>query len=167
MQVTEFFNNDYVSYAAYDNIRKVANYIDGLKSASRKVLYTFLEDNINKDIKVNRSAAKVSEKCLTGETIIPTNKGDFRLDILVEKIKNGEEFYVKSYNEKTKQFENKKIIDADLIKYVDELIEIEINNTIIRCTPDHKFYVKRNGEYQWIEAQDLKENDEFFEFRNN
>ena len=70
MQVTEFFNNDYVSYAAYDNIRKIANYIDGLKSASRKVLYTFLEDNINKDIKVNRSAAKVSEKCeyLHGES---------------------------------------------------------------------------------------------------
>jgi len=70
MQVTEFFNNDYVSYAAYDNIRKIANYVDGLKSASRKVLYTFLEDNINKDIKVNRSAAKVSEKCeyLHGES---------------------------------------------------------------------------------------------------
>ena len=169
MEITKFFNNDYVSYASYDNIRKIANYLDGLKSASRKVLYTFLEDNINKDLKVNRAAAKVSEKCLTGETIIPTDKGDFRLDELVEKIKNNgeyEEYFVKSYNEKTNRIEDKKIIDADLVKYIDELIEIETENDIIRCTIDHKFYVRRNNKLQCVEAQNLKE-DKLFNIDKN
>ena len=62
MKISEFFNNEYVTYAAYDNIRKIANYIDGLKLSSRKVIYTILKNNINKDEKVNRLAGKVAEK---------------------------------------------------------------------------------------------------------
>jgi DNA topoisomerase-2 len=62
MNLSTFFNTEYVSYASYDNFRKIASYIDGLKASSRKVLYTFLEDKINKDIKVNRATSKVAEK---------------------------------------------------------------------------------------------------------
>ena len=62
MKLTEFFNNEYVTYASYDNFRKIASYIDGLKASSRKVLYTFLEDNIKKDLKVNRATSRVAEK---------------------------------------------------------------------------------------------------------
>jgi len=62
LKISEFFNNEYVTYAAYDNIRKIANYIDGLKLSSRKVIYTILKNNINKDEKVNRLAGKVAEK---------------------------------------------------------------------------------------------------------
>jgi hypothetical protein len=29
MEITQFFNNEYVSYASYDNLRKIASYIDG------------------------------------------------------------------------------------------------------------------------------------------
>jgi len=62
LKISEFFNNDYVTYAAYDNIRKIASYIDGLKLSSRKVIFTVLKNNINKDEKVNRLAGKVAEK---------------------------------------------------------------------------------------------------------
>ena len=46
MKISDFFNNDYVNQASYDNLRKIASVVDGQKNASRKVLYTILEKNI-------------------------------------------------------------------------------------------------------------------------
>ena len=42
-KVSEFFQNDLPSYAAYDNTRKLCSYIDGLKISMRKILYTLLK----------------------------------------------------------------------------------------------------------------------------
>lgn len=61
MLLTEFFKNDFVNYASYDNLRKIASYIDGQKNASRKVLYTVLEKNIKDKIKVSQLGSKVAE----------------------------------------------------------------------------------------------------------
>ena len=41
--ITNFFNNDYITFAAYDNTRKIPNICDGLKTSQRKVLYTILK----------------------------------------------------------------------------------------------------------------------------
>ena len=38
--IDNFFNTRLVNYASYDNLRKIASCIDGLKNASRKVMYT-------------------------------------------------------------------------------------------------------------------------------
>ena len=61
MKITDFFNNDYVNQASYDNLRKIASCIDGQKNAARKVLFTILEKNIKTEIKVSQLGSKVSE----------------------------------------------------------------------------------------------------------
>lgn len=61
LKITDFFKNEYVDQASYDNLRKIASVVDGQKNASRKVLYTILEHNIKSDIKVSQLGAKCSE----------------------------------------------------------------------------------------------------------
>lgn len=61
MKISEFFNNDYVDQASYDNLRKIASLVDGQKNASRKVLYTLLEKNIKEKVKVSQLGSKVAE----------------------------------------------------------------------------------------------------------
>ena len=61
MQLSNFFNSDFVDYASYDNLRKIGSCIDGLKNASRKVIFTVLEKNIKEPIKVSQLANKVAE----------------------------------------------------------------------------------------------------------
>lgn len=42
-KVSDFLNTELVAYAAYDNIRKIPSYIDGLKMSQRKVIYTLMK----------------------------------------------------------------------------------------------------------------------------
>ena len=63
--ITKFFNEDYITFAGYDNTRKISNICDGLKISQRKVLYTILKNNIDseqKEIKVEQLSAKTSEQ---------------------------------------------------------------------------------------------------------
>jgi len=62
MKITDFLNNDYCNYAAYDNTRKVCSLVDGQKISARKVLNTIIKDNITKDIKVENLMSRVSEQ---------------------------------------------------------------------------------------------------------
>lgn len=50
-QVKEFYQEDVPSYAAADNVRKIASYIDGLKLSARKLVYTMLEKYPNPNVK--------------------------------------------------------------------------------------------------------------------
>lgn len=59
--IDEFLNTDLCDYASYDGIRKCASYVDGLKNASRKVIYTVLEKNIKEKLKVLQLANKAAE----------------------------------------------------------------------------------------------------------
>ena len=61
LNISDFFNEDYVNYSSYDNLRKIASVIDGQKNGSRKVLYTILEHNIKSDIKVSQLSSRVAE----------------------------------------------------------------------------------------------------------
>lgn len=63
--ISNFFNEDYITFASYDNMRKIASICDGLKISQRKILYTILKNNINnenKEIKVEQLSAKASEQ---------------------------------------------------------------------------------------------------------
>jgi len=62
MDLSEFFKSDYVNFASYDNVRKICSLVDGQKNASRKILYTILENNIVKEIKVSQLGSKVAEQ---------------------------------------------------------------------------------------------------------
>lgn len=61
MKVQEFLNTKLVNYASYDNIRSIGSCIDGLKNASRKILYTVHEKKIKEKTKVSQLSAKCAE----------------------------------------------------------------------------------------------------------
>lgn len=42
-KISNFLNTELVAYAAYDNIRKLPSYIDGMKMSQRKVVYTLMK----------------------------------------------------------------------------------------------------------------------------
>jgi DNA topoisomerase II len=65
INIKQFFNEDYITFASYDNQRKLNKITDGLKISQRKVLYTVLKNNIDseqKEIKVEQLSAKTSEQ---------------------------------------------------------------------------------------------------------
>ena len=46
IQITDFFNTDYCNFGSYDNYRKLASIVDGLKPSARKCIYIILKDII-------------------------------------------------------------------------------------------------------------------------
>ena len=62
MKLTEFFTSDYCNYASYDNYRKIASYIDGLKPSARKAIHTVIKNNIKEPIKLSQLASKIAEQ---------------------------------------------------------------------------------------------------------
>lgn len=58
--VSKFFNEDYIAFASYDGIRKIASCVDGLKPTARKVVYTALDLNLVNPDKVDLIKAKVA-----------------------------------------------------------------------------------------------------------
>jgi len=59
MQINNFYKTDYVDFSSYDNLRKIASYIDGFKNSGRKTAHTFLEKNISKPLRVDIAANQV------------------------------------------------------------------------------------------------------------
>src|SRR5574344_881058 len=58
-QVAEFFKTDLPSYAAYDNTRKIASYVDGMKNSMRKIIFT-MKDKYPKDFVKSETLANVT-----------------------------------------------------------------------------------------------------------
>lgn len=69
--ITDILNKELVNYASYDNLRKIGSCVDGLKNASRKVMFTIHEKNIKEKIKVSQLSAKCAEYSdyLHGDTL--------------------------------------------------------------------------------------------------
>lgn len=61
MHISDFLNTKIANYASYDNLRKICSYIDGLKNAARKVVYTVHEKKIKENVKVLQLANKAAE----------------------------------------------------------------------------------------------------------
>jgi DNA topoisomerase-2 len=57
----EFFRTDYAAFSSYDNIRKIANVIDGQKNASRKILHFVMNNNINTFTKVSNLSSRIQD----------------------------------------------------------------------------------------------------------
>lgn len=60
-KISEFFKEEYVDQASYDNLRKIASVVDGQKNASRKVITTLIDKNITSEAKVSQLSSKVEE----------------------------------------------------------------------------------------------------------
>lgn len=60
----DFYEKDAPSHAAYDNLRKLASFVDGLKLSQRKVVYTMLKKfpSANDEIKTSRLASSIAEE---------------------------------------------------------------------------------------------------------
>lgn len=58
----EEFIEDFKSYPAYDNIRKIASVVDGLKNSSRKVIYYCLKHQISKPVKTSQIKSQIENE---------------------------------------------------------------------------------------------------------
>lgn len=56
------FIEQFRDYPAYDNIRKIASVVDGLKNSSRKVIYYCLKHNIPKPIKTSQIKSQIENE---------------------------------------------------------------------------------------------------------
>lgn len=88
--------------------------------------------------------------CFTGKTFIETNNGTKK----IREIKIGD--YVKTHQNRYRQ-----VINIFKNKYAQNkpLIWVHTQNSIIKCTPEHPFYVRRNNNYKWVKANDLNIDD--------
>jgi hypothetical protein len=92
--------------------------------------------------------------CLSENMKIHTDKGNISIKDIV---KNKLEVKVLTLNEKTGDFEWKKIKDY-FSNGKKDLIEIELENgKFIKCTPEHEIFTTNRG---WVKAIDLNQEDE-------
>lgn len=59
-KVSKFFKDDVPAFGSYDNCRKIANYIDGLKISMRKILYTLKKKYPGKEKQKTESVANLT-----------------------------------------------------------------------------------------------------------
>lgn len=96
-------------------------------------------------------------KCLTGETLIQTDRGLYPIKDLVE---SNIDCKVLSFNAETKKYEYKKILNRyklNTFSTIKLTIEDNMNLINIECTPTHRFYTKNRG---WVMAKDLTDEDD-------
>ena len=69
ISITDFYKVDGCNYASYDNYRKIASVVDGLKPSSRKCLYVVLKNNVNspKKVSILKSDAAAQTQYLHGD----------------------------------------------------------------------------------------------------
>ena len=108
--------------------------------------YMLYKDASNqKSNQKNLGTIKSSNLCVTGDTLILTEYGYFRIDLLQDKILkvwNGYEF-----SETTIR---KTGVDQQIM-----ILEFS-NGRQLKCTPYHNFYIQKNGEILKVECRNLK-----------
>jgi len=109
------------------------------------------------DTKYIESLLLWGKGCFTGDTKISLLDGrELTFEELLSEFENKKENYTYSLD-LNEGIKSGKIINCQITKEIDELIEIILdNNEIIQCTKEHLFLLK-TGEYR--EAQNLKEFD--------
>jgi len=99
----------------------------------------------------------IIDECFPSYTKIVTDQGSFTIAKLYELWKNNDILripLIKSYNEKNRQFEFKKMTYA-WRKHTKELVKITLGKKKIDCTPNHKFLTTRG----YKKAKNLTNND--------
>lgn len=54
-----FFNNEFIEFSMYDNVRSIPSVMDGFKPSQRKIMYTMFKNNYKDDIKVSNFSGAV------------------------------------------------------------------------------------------------------------
>lgn len=98
--------------------------------------------------------------CLVGETLIKTTEGDIAIKDIVNGISSGKEYKVLTYNEQTKELEEKSVLNGFLTKENANVIEVVTDEgNKIKMTPDHKVFTENRG---WVNACELTNDDVIF-----
>ncbi|GAB5371795.1 hypothetical protein AAMO2058_001610400 [Amorphochlora amoebiformis] len=61
ISLRKFFDNEFIHFSNYDNIRSIPCVIDGLKPTQRKVLYGMLKSNQVSEVKVSQVVGRIAE----------------------------------------------------------------------------------------------------------
>jgi ribonucleotide reductase alpha subunit len=138
-------------------------YITERKDTGRIYLQNVDHANTHSPFKEEIAPIKMSNLCLTGDTLVDVivdgiNK-NIRLDEIILLFNQGKDIKVESKDLATGSVEYKQITFGAMTARKSELILIEDEESgkSIKCTPDHKVYTKNRG---YIMAKDLREDDE-------
>ena len=102
-----------------------------------------------------------SNLCVTGDTNIRVRSisDNHEFDIAIEEFNRI--FHTSKWEVLTANVDGarkwERVSASDMTAVANELIEIEFNGKVVRCTPEHKILTKNRG---WVEAQHLVETDE-------
>ena len=95
--------------------------------------------------------------CVTGDTIVKTDKGDISIKELIDKVNNNEIINVLSYDINNDKIEYQQVTDGMLTRKNANIIEIETEDgEKIKLTPDHKVYTENRG---YVNAGELTSDD--------
>lgn len=96
--------------------------------------------------------------CSIGSTEILLSDGTVKtIEQMTSDWNQGITHQVYTYKESTQTFHTALAEKPHITKYVTDLIEIDLDGTVVQYTPEHKFLVGGKG---WVKAQYLQENDE-------
>tara|TARA_R110002074_G_scaffold401278_1_gene598955 strand:+ start:183 stop:3209 length:3027 start_codon:yes stop_codon:yes gene_type:complete len=162
--LTDKYGEEYEElYEKYEKEGKAMNTIEARKvweaitnsQIETGVPYILYKDHINrKSNQKNVGTIKSSNLCVSGETMILTDKGYIEIQTLQNKninVWNGEEF---SKTIVRKTAENQELLKIDFS-----------NGYTIKCTPYHNFYINLNNETIKMEAQYLKYNMSIIDYK--
>jgi ribonucleoside-diphosphate reductase alpha chain len=95
--------------------------------------------------------------CVTGDTVIVTDRGPMIIIDAISTVINGEQLSVLSYDTENGVAEFQPIEAGALTRKNADVIKLELENgEEIKLTPDHKVYTENRG---WVKAADLTEED--------
>lgn len=95
--------------------------------------------------------------CVTGDTKLHTNIGELEIKDVIDRINNGEEIKVLSYDNINDTVEYQQVNSGYLTRENANIIEIETEDgNKLRLTPDHKVYTENRG---YIQASELTKDD--------
>jgi len=98
--------------------------------------------------------------CVTGDTIVATNKGEIRMKDLVKLVEAGGDVEAMSYNQESGETEYKKITSGIKTRENASLIKLELEDgRFLKLTPDHKV-LTRDG---YVKAASLTDDHEILD----
>ncbi len=138
----------------YDILKNFHTIIDGRVS--------YKEGEINRDLDNHGFDLIILDECFTYDTKIKTDVGYLEIGKIVE---SNLDVKVLSYNITEGKLEYKKI-NRWIQKETDNtLLKIKLSKDIfIKCTPNHKIYVKDKG---YVKAEEIKQGDELYYLSKN
>lgn len=95
--------------------------------------------------------------CLTGDSIVTTDKGKINFIELTERFKAGEKFKALTYNTEKQQLEWEEIVFADKTRKDANVIKLELEDgSYLELTPDHEVFTENRG---YVKASQITQED--------